>query len=96
MDLSPFAMEMIRNATVAHNLTVECVAGDLTNPSVCPGPFDVVVERRTIQLFDDVARDDALVAVTARLAPRGLFVTPDNQRSSIGNGESRSSLGWWP
>jgi hypothetical protein len=30
---------------------VEFVAGDLLDITVCPGPFDVVIERRTVQWF---------------------------------------------
>jgi methyltransferase family protein len=75
MDLSAFAMDTIRKALTENNLRGECVSGDLLDPSVCPGAFDVVIERRTLQLFSDAARDDALVAVTNRLSPRGLFVT---------------------
>src|SRR5215208_3956911 len=75
MDLSPFAMDTVRTAIAKNDLRGECVTGDLLDPSACPGPFDVIVERRTLQLFDDTERPRALVALTNRLSPRGLFVT---------------------
>jgi SAM-dependent methyltransferase len=53
---------------------VEYVVGDLTNPSVCGGPFDLIIERRTGQLFGE-ARDQALEALGARLAPRGVLLS---------------------
>jgi hypothetical protein len=49
--------------------------GDLMDPHVCPGPFDVVVERRTLQLFADRDRPEALERLVSRLAPRGTFVS---------------------
>ncbi len=75
MDLSPFAIEMVRRAIAENQQRAECVTGDLLDPTVCPGPFDVVIERRTLQLFDDGARERALEAVTSRVATPGLFVT---------------------
>ena len=75
MDLSAFAMNRIQEAIVRNNLRGECVTGDLLDASLARGPFDVIVERRTLQLFEDAERDQALAAITNRLAPRGLFVT---------------------
>jgi hypothetical protein len=75
LDLSSFAMERYQKALAKNHLDGQCVTGDLLDPSVCPGPFDVIVERRTLQLFDDLDRPRALAAVTDRLSPRGLFVT---------------------
>ena len=75
MDLSALAMDLVRKAIAENNLRAACVTGDLLDPSLCSGPFDVVVERRTLQLFDNTERNRALVALTNRLSPRGLFVT---------------------
>jgi hypothetical protein len=58
------------------------VVGDLMNADRCPGPFDVVIERRTVQLFRDDERQTALDRLAARLAPRGLLV-------------SHQHSGWW-
>jgi hypothetical protein len=51
------------------------VTGDLTNPEVCPGPFDVVIERRTLQLFPEAERIVALERLVARLGNRGTIVS---------------------
>ena len=62
--------------------SLECVHGDLFDSHACPGPFEVVIERRTLQLWcgsDGVVEggecDRGLAAVTARLADPGLFVS---------------------
>src|SRR5947209_637971 len=39
---------------------LQFVLGDLLDPAVCPGPFDVVIERRTIQWFAEQDRAVAL------------------------------------
>jgi Methyltransferase domain len=46
---------------------VEFVVGDLLDLTVCPGPFDVVVERRTVQSFAEHERSAALSALAGRL-----------------------------
>ena len=51
------------------------VTGDLTEPDVCPGPFDVLIERRTLQLFPEAERPLALERLSARLSNRGVFVS---------------------
>jgi hypothetical protein len=55
--------------------TLSFVTGDLVNPRVCAGPFDVVIERRTVQLFPPEERLPAVQRLVARLADRGLFVS---------------------
>jgi hypothetical protein len=42
---------------------------------VCPGPFDVVIERRTVQVFDEAQRADALSALSKRLSRIGIFLS---------------------
>lgn len=51
------------------------VVGDLCDPNVCPGPFDVIIERRTVQLFPAAEQAAALARLTGRLAPRGYFIS---------------------
>ena len=58
------------------------VTGDLLDVNVCGGPFDVVIERRTVQLFSLEERSIALERLAARLAPQGLLV-------------SHQHMGWW-
>jgi hypothetical protein len=55
--------------------TLKLSAGDLSDPSVCPGPFDVVIERRTVQLFPEHEQTPALERLANRLGPRGLLVS---------------------
>lgn len=55
------------------------VTGDLMDPSVCPGPFDAIIERRTLQLFPEADLPEALERVTARLAVAGTFVSHQHQ-----------------
>jgi methyltransferase family protein len=55
--------------------SLDCVAGDLTDPTVCPGPYDVVIERKTLQLFPETERGAALAAVGARMNPNGILFT---------------------
>jgi 2-polyprenyl-3-methyl-5-hydroxy-6-metoxy-1,4-benzoquinol methylase len=89
LDLSPLAMRVAATAQVsAEQLqhffppelarsggTVNFVAGDLTDPALCPGPYDVIVERLTMQLFPDDERAQALDALVARLSPAGVLFT---------------------
>jgi hypothetical protein len=51
------------------------VTGDLTDPGLCPGPFDVVIERRTVQLFQPAERAAALERLVARLQTPGTLVS---------------------
>jgi SAM-dependent methyltransferase len=87
LDLSPFAMDMAKRATPSDaamsglvggrspnpNGRAEFVVGDLCNAAMCPGPYDVVIERKTLQLYPDEERPGAMKAATDRLASRGLF-----------------------
>ena len=45
------------------------------DPLMCPGPFDMVIERKTLQLFPEDERAAALHSLAQRLAPRGIFFT---------------------
>jgi hypothetical protein len=45
------------------------------NADLCPGPFDVIVERRTVQLFPQREQPTALERLAARLTPRALLVS---------------------
>ena len=59
--------------TAGGRLTFVC--GDLSDPAICPGPFDVVIERRTVQLFPEAERETALDCLAARLSERGMLVS---------------------
>jgi SAM-dependent methyltransferase len=53
--------------------TLSYIAGDLLDASICPGPFDCIIERRTVQLLPD--RELALDRLAARLGLRGLLIS---------------------
>jgi len=55
--------------------SLRCVTGDLFDVSACPGPFDVVIERRTVQLLPNHEQAQALERLAARLGPRGALVS---------------------
>ena len=55
--------------------TLQFVTGDVLLPSACPGPFDAVIERRTLQLFAPDDQRNGLKMIEARLAPRGMVVS---------------------
>lgn len=48
--------------------------GDFRTPSLCPGPFDVVIARRILQYFPAENLGLVLQALQARLTPAGLLV----------------------
>ncbi len=53
--------------------------GDVLDPEVCPGPFDVVIERRTLQLLPPSDQVSALNCLAQRLAETGVFVSHQHQ-----------------
>jgi SAM-dependent methyltransferase len=51
------------------------VTGSLLDPAACPGPFDAIICRATLQYFwRQGLLDEAIDALTARLAPDGVLV----------------------
>lgn len=74
---------------------VEFVVGDLLDERVCPGPFDVVIERRTVQWFADYERASALSAIASRLNTIEIFVSQcldDPFPSELGWSQHRRGL----
>ncbi len=55
--------------------SVRFVVGDILDRSVCPGPFNAIIERRTLQLFPEEERGLALDALASRLQADGLFLS---------------------
>ncbi len=56
--------------------TVEFVTGNALDPTVCPGPYDVIIERRTAQNYLATnSMPQFLSALAGRLGERGLFVS---------------------
>jgi methyltransferase family protein len=60
---------------------VEFVVGDILNPAVCPGPFDVIIERRTAQIFFDHDIGGVLRALVERLSQDGIFLSHCHDRA---------------
>jgi hypothetical protein len=60
--------------------TVEYATGNILDPTAYPGPFDVIIERRTLQLFPPQQRVRALGALAARLAADGVLVSHCHDR----------------
>ena len=54
---------------------VNFVVGDLLDITVCPGPFDVVIERRAVQHFPEDGRAAALSALSGRLSEVGILLS---------------------
>jgi len=89
LDLSPRALQIAREFPPSDDLLgnfldlgslrpggrVEYVAGDILDSAVCPGPFDLVIERRTAQNYLDSERAHLLTALAARLSPHGVLFT---------------------
>jgi len=55
--------------------SVDWVQGDVFDRATCPGPFDIVIERRTAQLYAPVDRMAFLDALAERTAADGLLLT---------------------
>ncbi len=54
---------------------IEHVVGDIFDEEICPSPFDVIVERRTAQLFSGEELQRVMRALTSRLSTSGIFVS---------------------
>jgi hypothetical protein len=75
---------------------VEHVVGDLLDPTVCPGPFDVIIERRTVQWFSETERAAALSALSGRLREVGIFLTQClDDPFPLELGWSQHEVGWF-
>ena len=55
--------------------TLEYVVGSIVDPSLCRGPFDLIIERRTLQLFAPEERQAVLEALAARLEDGGILLS---------------------
>jgi len=73
LDDSHFAGRFLEESQIRPGGSVEFVVGDLFDRSVCPGPYDIIIERRTIQDYPENERKPAIESVLVRLANPGLF-----------------------
>ena len=53
--------------------SVKFVVGDVFDPTVCPGPYDVIIERLTMQNYPEQDQPRFLETISARLNPEGIF-----------------------
>ena len=58
--------------------SISWIVGDLFNPELCVGPFDAIIERRTLQLFSRAELPMAFDRVEARLAVKGTLVSHEH------------------
>jgi hypothetical protein len=87
MDLSPVAIEIARSVEFTPDAvesffdqklrrpggSVDFVVGNFLDPSVCSGPFDVIIERRTAQLFVTRDLDGVMSCLSNRLNENCIF-----------------------
>ncbi|TNE44554.1 MAG: hypothetical protein EP343_30195 [Deltaproteobacteria bacterium] len=50
------------------------VTGNVLNPYLCPGPYDALVVRRTLHLFDSQSMHEVLRRLRERLRPGGVLI----------------------
>lgn len=87
MDLSPTAIEIARSVEFSTDDveaffdpkfrrpggSIDFVAGNFLDPSVCSGPFDVIIERRTAQLFAAHDLEGVMSKLSNRLSENGIL-----------------------
>lgn len=54
---------------------VDFVVGDILDSTVCPGPFDVIIERRTAQIYFNSDIERVLGALEMRLGQCGILLS---------------------
>jgi hypothetical protein len=101
MDVSPVAIRLLKELDekegMSKNANNEASLGQLSgrldyvnanfmDTEICPGPYDVVIERRTVQLLPDAVRARALAALAARLNKPGILYSHCND-SNYGAGK---------
>jgi SAM-dependent methyltransferase len=96
LDLSPFAIQKAQESVPEPSENLRFVVGDLMNPGLCPGPFDLVLERRTLQLFAGFNQlDAAMTAVANRLDDRGILFSHCHDGGWRPPAEPRHVTGAW-
>ena len=115
LDISPLAIKVAQKWNVPEKILltitegrqaprtrrVRFIAGDLLDTTVCPGPFDVVLERKTLQLYSDEDRPAAMRALAGRLATPGIFFSHSHRNHRPGAPSQNYPCDWfnaerWP
>ena len=100
LDLSPLAMriasetkpprkwldKLIERRTPRRGGKIRFVTGDIRDPSICPGPYDVIIDRRMLQLFSEEDRRAAMRALAGRLRSPGLFFSHSHRNGPARRG----------
>lgn len=109
LDISPKAVQYAQQITLTESHLenmlgsdavhpggrVQFVVGDVFEPSVCIGPFDVVVERLTAQNYPDDTLGGFLTMLINRLSPAGVLVTHCHDNAWRPDAEPRHRTGDW-
>jgi Methyltransferase domain len=54
---------------------LEFVTGNILDPTICPGPFDVIIERSTVQNYCSNDIGSVMNSLAQRLSKNGLFLS---------------------
>ena len=95
LDISPLAIELARKCLLppqalafycgaemqAPGGRVEFALGNILDPAVCPGPFDVIIERRTAQVYLRHNIGAVMEALARRLGPDGILLSHSHDGS---------------
>jgi 2-polyprenyl-3-methyl-5-hydroxy-6-metoxy-1,4-benzoquinol methylase len=73
--------------------TVEWIAGDIVDPACCPGPFDLIIERRTAQNYPQLA--EILTPLIGRLSADGVLFTHCHDGGCRPPARPRHCVGDW-
>lgn len=80
---------------LAEGGSVEFVVGDVLNAACCPGPFDLIIERRTAQNYATSAMADFLQALAERLSENGVFLSHCHDAAWRPGDEARHATSSW-
>jgi hypothetical protein len=109
LDFSPRALEIARafrpddtilrgffdRSSLRPGGHLEYVVGDILDSAKSPGPFDVIIERRTAQNYQEPELDRIMNALVARLSPQGVLFTHCHDGSWRPPAKRRHVTGDW-
>jgi SAM-dependent methyltransferase len=90
-----FLASLVGGRSGGLNGHLEFAVGDLCDPACCPGPYDLVIDRKTLQLWPEADRPIAMQAVANRLASRGIFFSQCHDRGWKSPAPRRHALEPW-